>query len=206
VKSLGQDTSTSRTADQTTVAKFWGSAPIWNTWNEITQKLLTGKHASLQRAVTVFGSLDLATADATLAMYDGKYFYRVWRPVTAIRLGNTGYNPGIPFDPNAPNWTPLAVTAPDPSYPGAHSTISETAATILTTFFGTDQPIAVTSDSLPGVTRTFGSLQAAANEAGLSRIFAGQHTRLDHQAGQALGRQVAVFTRHQLESGHAHAD
>lgn len=205
VKSLGQDTSTFRTADQTTAAKFWGSAPIWNTWNEISQKLLTGKHASLQRAVTVFGNLDLATADAAIAMYDGKYFYRVWRPVTAIRLGNIGYNPGIPFDPNAPNWTPLAVTAPDPSYPGAHSTISEAAATILTTFFGKDQPIAVTSDSLPGVARTFGSLQAAANEAGLSRIFAGQHTRLDHQAGQALGRQVAVFTLHQLESGHAHA-
>jgi hypothetical protein len=57
-----------------------------------------------------------------------KYFYQVWRPVTAIRLGNTGCNPAIQFDPNAPNWTPLAVTAADPSYPGAHSTISEAAA------------------------------------------------------------------------------
>jgi membrane-associated phospholipid phosphatase len=194
VKSLGQDTSTSRTADQTTAAKFWGSAPIWNTWNEITQKLLTGQHANLQRAATVFVNLDLAVADATIALYDAKYFYRVWRPVTAIRSGNTGYNPGIPFDPNAPTWTPLAVTAADPSYPGAHSTISEAAATVLTAFFGADQPITVTSDNLPGVTRSFASLQAAADEAGLSRIFAGQHTRLDHQAGQALGQQVAVFT------------
>jgi membrane-associated phospholipid phosphatase len=202
VKSLGQDTSTSRTADQTAAAKFWGSAPIWNTWNEIARKLLTSQHASLQRAAAVFGNLDLAVADATIALYDAKYFYQVWRPVTAIRLGNTGYNPAIPFDPAAPNWTPLAVTAADPSYPGAHSTISQAAATILTAFFGSGQPIMVTSDSLPGVTRSFASLQAAADEAGLSRIFAGQHTLLDHQAGQTLGRQVAEFTLRHLQTGH----
>jgi membrane-associated phospholipid phosphatase len=204
VTSLGQDTSAARTADQTAAATFWGSAPIWNTWNEIAQKLLTSQHASLQQAATVFGNLDLAVADATIALYDAKYFYQVWRPVTAIRLGNTGYNPAIPFDPGAPNWTPLAVTAADPSYPGAHSTISEAAAAILTAFFGTDQPITVTSDNLPGVTRSFASLQAAADEAGLSRIFAGQHTILDHQAGQTLGRQVAEFTLRQLQTGHVH--
>ena len=204
VKSLGQDTSTARTADQTTEAKFWGSAPIWNTWNEITQKLLTDQHASLQRAATVFANLDLGVADATIALYDAKYLYQVWRPVTAIRLGNTGYNPAIPFDPGAPNWTPLAVTAADPSYPGAHSTISEAAAAILTAFFGAGQPITATSDNLPGVTRSFASLQAAADEAGLSRIFAGQHTLLDHQAGQVLGREVAEFTLQQLRSGHSH--
>ena len=204
MKSLGQDTSTARTADQTTAAKFWGSAPIWNTWNEITQQLLTNQHASLQQAATVFANLDLAVADATIALYDAKYLYQVWRPVTAIRLGNTGYNPAIPFDPNAPNWTPLAVTAADPSYPGAHSTISEAAATILTAFFGADQAITVASDNLPGVTRSFTSLQAAADEAGLSRIFAGQHTLLDHQAGQALGRQVGEFTLRHLQSGHTY--
>jgi membrane-associated phospholipid phosphatase len=204
VKSLGQDTSTSRTADQSAAATFWGSAPIWNTWNEIAQKLLAGQHASLQQAVTVFGNLNLAIADATIALYDAKYFYQVWRPVTAIRLGNTGYNPGIPFDPSAPNWTPLAATAADPSYPGAHSTISEAAAAILTAFFGSDQPITVTSDNLPGITRSFASLQAAADEAGLSRIFAGQHTILDHQAGQTLGRQVAEFTLRRLQTGHVH--
>jgi membrane-associated phospholipid phosphatase len=205
VKSLGQDTSTARTADQTTAAKFWGSAPIWNTWNEITQQLLTNQHASLQRAATVFANLDLAVADATIALYDAKYFYQVWRPVTAIRLGNTGYNPAIQFDPNAPNWTPLAVTAADPSYPGAHSTISEAAATILTAFFGADHAVTVASDNLPGVTRSFASLQTAADGAGLSRIFAGQHTLLDHQAGQALGRQVGEFTLRHLQSGHAHS-
>jgi membrane-associated phospholipid phosphatase len=203
VKSLGQDSSTTRTPDQTLEAKFWGSAPIWNSWNEITQNLLTADNASLTRASTVFANLDLTLADATIALYDAKYTYQLWRPVTAIQQGNTGYNPGIAFDPQAPDWNPVAVTAADPSYPGAHSAVSEAAATVLTDFFGPRQPVTVTSDGMPGVSRTFRSLQAAADEAGLSRILAGQHTVIDHAAGQSLGRHVADFAVDTLHPGHA---
>ena len=106
------------------------------------------------------------------------------------RLQGASDTIGNPAITGNPNWTPLAVTAADPSYPGAHSTISQAAATVLSAFYGQHQRLAIT---LSGVTRTFGSFQAAANEAGLSRIFAGQHTRLDHQAGQLLGAQVAGF-------------
>ena len=93
VKSLGQDISTTRTADETTQARFWGASPIWNTWNEVAQKLAVARHASLERTVTVFENLDLTVADATIALYDAKYHYLVWRPVTAIQLGNTIGNP-----------------------------------------------------------------------------------------------------------------
>jgi membrane-associated phospholipid phosphatase len=202
VKSLGQDTSTARTADQTTQAKFWGAAPIWNVWNEVTQKLAVSQHASLQRTVTVFENLDLALADATIGLYDAKYHYLVWRPVTAIQLGNTIGNPAITGNPT---WNPLAVTAADPSYPGAHATISQTAATVLSAFFGDHQQLTVSSDGDPGVTRSFGSFQAAADEATLSRIFAGQHTMIDLVAGQQLGRQIAEFVLGHLGSAPAGA-
>ena len=202
VKSLGQDTSTTRTADQTTQARFWGAAPIWNVWNEVTQKLAVSQHASLQRTVTVFENLDLALADATIGLYDAKYHYLVWRPVTAIQLGNTIGNPAITGNPT---WNPLAVTAADPSYPGAHATISQTAATVLSAFFGDRQQLIVSSDGDPGVTRSFGSFQAAADEATLSRIFAGQHTMIDLVAGQQLGRQVAEFVLGHLGSAPAGA-
>jgi membrane-associated phospholipid phosphatase len=197
VKSLGQDTSTTRTADQTTQAQFWGAAPIWNVWNQIAQNLTVARHASLQRTVTVFENLDLTLADATIALYDAKYHYLLWRPVTAIQLGNTIGNPGITGDPT---WNPLAVTAPDPSYPGAHATISEAAATVLAAFYGDHQHLAVTSDGDPGVTRSFDSFQAAANEATLSRLFAGQHTMIDLVAGQHLGHHVAQFVLSHLGS------
>jgi hypothetical protein len=97
-----------------------------------------------------------------------------------------------PTDQRGPRWNPLTPTAADPSYPGAHSALSTAAVTVLTAFYGTQQPVTVTAATGPGVTRSFPSLDAAADEAGLSRIWAGQHTRLDHQAGQQLGRQVAA--------------
>jgi PAP2 superfamily len=193
VKSLGQDSSTTRTADQTVFAKFWGAAPIWNVWNQIAQNTSLAHHDNLEKATKVFAELDLALADSTISLYDAKYHFQVWRPVTAIRMGDTANNPGITGDPT---WTPLAVTAPDPSYPGAHSDISEAAATVLTAFYGNHERLVVSSDGAPGVTRSFTSFQAAANEAGLSRIFAGQHTRLDHVAGQTLGHQVANLVLH----------
>jgi hypothetical protein len=195
VKSLGQNTSTTRTADETTQAKFWGASPIWNVWNEIAQKLTSARQASLEQTVTVFENLDLTLADATIALYDAKYHYLVWRPVTAIQLGNTIGNPSIVGDPA---WLPLAVTAADPSYPGAHATISQAAATVLAAFYGDHQQLTVTSDGDPGVTRSFDGFQAAANEATLSRIFAGQHTMIDLVAGQHLGRQVAQFVLNHL--------
>ena len=92
------------------------------------------------------------------------------------------------------NWLPLSInTATDPSYPGAHSTISAAAADVLASIYGDQQHFTVASPALAGVTRSFDSFSAAAQEAGLSRIYAGQHTRLDHVAGVNLGRDVATF-------------
>jgi PAP2 superfamily len=195
VRSLGRDTSTTRTPDQTVAGKFWSSTPIWITWNEVTQQLTLDRHASLSDATAVFSSLDLALADTTIALYDGKYHNPVWRPVTAIQLGGGTVNPAIVADPT---WNPLTPTAADPSYPGAHSALSEAAATVLTDFYGPNQPVHVTAKADPGVTRNFATLAAAADEAGLSRIWAGQHTRIDHQAGQQLGNQVALTVLHDV--------
>jgi membrane-associated phospholipid phosphatase len=200
VKSLGQDSSKTRKTDQTAAALFWAAAPIWNTWNQVAQNLVVTREVSLQKAVTVFANLDLALADATIGLYDAKYTYLVWRPVTAIQMGDSIGNPGIVGDPT---WLPLAVTAADPSYPGAHSTESEAAATVLTAFFGHHQDLAIT---LKGVTRPFDSFQAAADEAGISRIYAGQHTRIDHVAGQLLGAQVADFVLGHFATDHDDED
>jgi membrane-associated phospholipid phosphatase len=196
VKSLGQNTSTTRTADQTVAGKFW-APPIWNTWNEIADKAVTSHHANLETGARVLALLNLSFADSVIAFYDAKYHYLVWRPVTAIRLGDTIGNPAITGDPT---WTPLATTAPDPSYPGAHSTVSASGAAVLSAFFGGDSRIDVTSDALTGTVRSFTSYHAIAVEAGLSRIYAGQHTPLDDSSGQALGAAVAEFVLRSSQS------
>src|SRR4029077_7244404 len=114
-------------------------------------------------------------ADSAIAFYDAKYTYHLWRPVTAIRAADSDGNAATIGDPN---WTPLAPTAQDPSYPGAHAVISAAAANVLTSFFGTDHiGFSAQSTALTGVERSFPSFSAAANEAAVSRIYAGQHFR-----------------------------
>jgi hypothetical protein len=194
VESLGQNTSTTRTPDQTVIGKFWGG-PIWNTWNEIAENAALAHHTNLETTARLFAVLNLSFADSTIAFYDAKYHYQLWRPVTAIRLANTTGNPAIVGNPN---WTPLVVTAPDPSYPSAHAVISGAGAAVLAAFFGNQDQVRLTSDVLPGVVRTFASYNDVATEAGLSRIYAGQHTRIDIDVGSELGHNVAQFVLHRI--------
>jgi membrane-associated phospholipid phosphatase len=197
VKSLGQNTSTTRTPQQTVIGKFWGG-PIWNTWNEIAENAALEHHTNLETTARLFAVLNLSFADSTIAFYDAKYHYQLWRPVTAIRLANTDGNPATVGNPT---WTPLAVTALDPSYPSAHGVISGSGAAVLSAFFGNQDQIRVTSDVLPGVVRTFASYTDIATEAGLSRIYAGQHTRIEIEVGSKLGHDVAQFVIFDLGVG-----
>ena len=189
VQRAGRDTGSVRTADQTEMARFW-AAPIWNYWNEIAASLVRDAGAGLHTTATAFAELNLAIADSVIAFYAAKYTHLIWRPVTAIRLADTDGNPATIADPA---WNPLATTPADPSYPGAHSVVSQTAALVLRRVLD-DRPVAVTSEVLPGVTRNFRRLQDIADEAGLSRIFAGVHTRIDHRSGQRLGHNVGRYT------------
>ena len=191
VKLLGIANSVTATADQALIGRFWNGA-IQNYWNEITQTAALAHHLDTARSARLFALLNLTFADEVIAFYDAKYTYNFWRPVTAIRAGDTDGNPQTAGDPN---WLPQAGnTAPDPSYPGAHATISAGGAFVLNTFFGR-KPIHlnVTSEVLPGVVRSFDSFAAVEKEASVSRVYAGQHFRSDEDAGERLGRAVADF-------------
>jgi membrane-associated phospholipid phosphatase len=188
VKSLGFITSTTRTPEQTLIGTFW-NGNIQDFWNEIAQTAALRHHLGLAHSARLFALLNISLADSTIALFEAKYNYRFWRPVTAIELAGDDGNPDT--NPN-PNWLPLTTkTAPDPSYPGAHSTISFAGAEVLKFYFGDQFTFDVTSESVPGAKRHFTSFSAAAQEAGLSRIYAGQHFRTDHIAGRGLGERVA---------------
>jgi hypothetical protein len=192
VKSLGEPNSLTRSPDQTQIGQFW-SAPIQNYWNEIAQTTSLAHGDSIVEDARLFALLNTSFADDVIAFYDAKYTYRFWRPVTAINRD------GLPADAN---WSPLVTTPPDPSYPGAHSVISFDGARILEHEFGDRFEFDVTSVALPGVVRRFSRFGAAAEEAGLSRIYAGDHFRFDHTFGLRLGRRVARYvTDHVLQRG-----
>lgn len=191
VKSLGIANSTAATPDQALTGRFWNGA-IQNYWNEIAQTAALAHELTTPQNARLFALLNLSFADGVIAFYDAKYTYNFWRPVTAIREAGIAGNPETVPDPN---WLPeVGNTTPDPSYPGAHAVISAAGASILISFFGKERfNFTVTSEVLPGVDRSFESFPAAAEEATLSRIFAGVHFRSDLTTGQTLGRQIADF-------------
>lgn len=192
VKNIGVGSSPSavRTADQTAIGQFWNGT-IQNYWNEITQTAALERHLSLAETARVFALVNISLADTAIAFYDAKYFYHFWRPVTAVQSAADDGNLETTPDPA---WLPLTTrTAGDPSYPGAHSAVSSAAAAVLAAELGDRIRLAVTSEATPGVTRNFTSFSAVATEAGLSRIYAGQHFRTDHNAGSTLGNRVGRF-------------
>ena len=191
VKSLGIAGSTASSADQALTGRFWNGA-IQNYWNEIAQTATDAHHLTTAERARLFALVNFAIADSVIAFYDAKYTYNLWRPVTAIRAADADANRDTVSDPV---WLPeVGNTTPDPSYPGAHAVISAAAFDVLISVLKRDRlDLTVTSEVLPGVTRSFESLSAAADEAALSRVFAGVHFRFDLTRGSQLGRRVADF-------------
>ncbi len=190
LKSLGIANSTAATADEALTGRFWNGA-IQNYWNEIAQTAAVAHNLTTAENARLFALLNLSFADSVIAFYDAKYTYNFWRPVTAIRAAATDGNPETGADAN---WLPeVGNTTPDPSYPGAHAVISAAGAEVLISFFHKDHfEFSVTSEVMAGV-RSFTSFSAAAEEATLSRIFAGVHFLFDLTSGRRLGDDVADF-------------
>jgi hypothetical protein len=188
-KSLGSAASKTRTAEQTEIARFWadgdGTVTPPGHWNRIAQTVARDRGNSLAENARLFALLNLALADAAILAWDCKYHYNVWRPIDGIRAAATDADP---------DWTPLLDTPPFPSYTSGHSTFSGAAAAVLADFFGSDEiRFTTTSESLPGVKRSFGRFSEAAAEAGRSRIYGGIHWEFDNAAGLASGADLGHF-------------
>ena len=195
VKEIGSATSATRTADQSNIAQFWADGTGTSTppghWNRIAQDVALARGNTLSENARLFALLNIAVADAAISCWDNKYAYEDWRPLTAIRAGDTDGNDDTVGDPA---WSSFITTPPFPSYTSGHSTFSGAAAEILAGFFGTDN-IAFTS-SAEGVAvpdRSYTSFSQASNEAMNSRLYGGIHWRYDNEDGLAGGQALARY-------------
>jgi hypothetical protein len=193
VKRLGGKNSTARTKDQTEIARFWedgvGTVTPPGHWNRIAQDIARRQGLTLAENARLFGMLNVALADEGIACWDCKFYFNFWRPIQGIREADRDGNPDTQPDRD---WEPLLTTPPFPSYTSGHSSFSGAAATVLAEFFGKDAiAFETTSDGLPAVTRKFNGFWAAAEEAGMSRVYGGIHWQFDNSDGLAGGKKVA---------------
>ncbi len=195
VKEIGSLNSTARTAEQTLIAKFWSdfsytSMPPGH-WHLIAETVARNQGTSLVDTARLLALISVAQADGAIVCWEAKFRYNFWRPVTAIQRADEDNNPLT--DPD-PNWAQLLPSPPFPSYTSGHSTFSKASAQVLTHFYGTDSiTFPTTGDAVPGVTRTFTSFAACADEVGMSRIYGGFHFMFDNVAGKESGRKVGDY-------------
>jgi membrane-associated phospholipid phosphatase len=193
-KDYGARDSSLRTADQTESALFWadgnGTFTPAGHWNDIAATAASISGKSILDNARLFAQLNVALADAGIAAWDSKYTFDTWRPITAIRQADKDGNPVTTADAN---WLPLINTPPFPEYVSGHSTFSGAAAAVLTNTFGANFSFNSGSADLPDISRSFTSFDAAASEAGMSRIYGGIHFQFSNQDGLILGKQIGDY-------------
>ena len=186
VKAIGGATSTSRTPEQSEIARFWyEDSPLG--WNRVANAAVRARGLDSWEAARALALVNFALADGFIAGFEAKYRFRFWRPETAIHEAAADGNPITEADPG---WQPLLTTPPVPDYPSTHTVLGWAAAEVLIALLGDEVPFVADSLTLPGVVRRYDRFSAAAEENGLSRLYAGIHFPHAVEAGKLQGRGV----------------
>jgi hypothetical protein len=191
IQQVGGRQSSARTPEQTDVGRFWALTGV-PSWNPIVRSLSASAGLSLVDNARLFALVNMAATDSFISVFDAKYAYNLWRPITAIRNGDQYGNGGIARDGG---WMPLIDTPMHPEYPCAHCISSTAVGTVLAAYFG-GRPISVTmtSPTAPGVTRQWERLEDYMQEVNNARIWAGVHYRFSTVVGSDMGRRIGELS------------
>jgi len=141
---------------------------------------------------TLFALTSMAGNDALVAVFDAKYHYNFWRPVTAIRNADITLNPATPTDAS---WQPLGDTPMHPEYPCAHCITSAAIGAVLRNVVGDEfGEFSLTSPTAPGVTRKWTRVEDYSDEVSAARIYAGFHYRFSTEVGKDMGKKIGELT------------
>jgi len=190
VKLVGDVNSTVRTQDRTDVARFY-QIPAVQVYNPAARQVSAEQGKTLAQNAQNFALLNMAICDGLISSFETKYFYSRWRPVTAIRFGDTDDNSRT--DPDA-SWLPLIVTPPFPAYPSAHASAGGAARRVLEHIYGKSGfAVVLTSATAPGVVLNYTAWEQITDDIDDARIFGGIHFRYDQEAGADQGRKVGSY-------------
>jgi vanadium-dependent haloperoxidase-like protein len=191
IREIGELNSKTRSAGQTEIAKFWFLTGA-RTFNPIVQQVAKHRQMDLLDCARLFALVSMAAEDAFIAVFDAKYTFNFWRPVTAIRNADLNGNPGTPREAG---WLPLGDTPMHPEYPCAHCITSAAVAAVLQGVVGDDVgEITLTSATAPGVVRRWTSLDDYRDEVSNARVWAGFHYRFSTEAGKDMGKRIGELT------------
>ena len=191
IREVGSRNSSKRTAEQTNIGRFWFQTGP-RTYNPIVKQIAMARKMDVVDCARLFALSSIAGVDAFIAVFDAKYTYNLWRPVTAIRNADLTSNTATPREES---WTPLGVTPMHPEYPCAHCIVAAAIATVLQAVAEDEvDAISLTSPTAPGVARKWTRLQDYSDEVSNARIYAGFHYRFSTEVGKDMGKKIGQLT------------
>jgi hypothetical protein len=186
VKEIGSSTSTTRTPEQTLAARFWAERPVQQAHGAF-RKFVLDHGLDIVDAARFMAMISVVYADAQIACYEAKYHYAFWRPITAIRAGDTDGNDATVPDPV---WSPLLTTPNHPEYPSAHACLTPAGGRVIARFLGTDH-IDFTVPSLTGLgDRHFDQVKDLEYDVNNARLWGGIHYRFSVEDGTEIGKKA----------------
>ncbi len=187
VKAMGAKNSARRTPEQTEVARFW-EATLPAIYHGMVRSIATSPGREVIQNARLFAAVTQASDDALIAVFDAKYHYAFWRPITAIRNGDLAGKAAE----RDPSWTPFIDTPMHPEYPCAHCIVSSAVGTVLRAEVGDGPPptLTTTSPTAGGASRSWTSIDDFVREVSEARICDGVHYRNSTEVGVAMGKRV----------------
>ena len=191
MKAFGARNSTKRSARQTEIAQFWLAAD-GRVFYPLVQQVAGAKELDVDDCARLFALVAMARANSLIAVFDAKYHYEFWRPVTAIRNGDIDGNPATERDAA---WQPLAPTPMHPEYPCAHCIEAASMAGVIETLLGGAEipQVSMTSPTASGVTHRWTNVHAFVDEVAEARIWAGFHWRFSTEVGRDMGYKIGRY-------------
>jgi hypothetical protein len=188
IKALGAKNSTRRTPEQTEIARFW-EATLPPIYHGIVRSVVTMPGREVTQNARLFMAVTQATDDALIAVFDAKYHYNFWRPVTAIRNGDIDGNEATERDPS---WNPFINTPMHPEYPCAHCIVSGAVGMVVQGEIGTGTmpTLTTTSYTAKDAARSWTKVDDFMQEVAQARIYDGVHYRTSTEVGTAMGKQI----------------
>ena len=191
IKAIGGKDSTQRTPEQTAIAKFWEATAPAVYW-PVARSVANAPGRDVVENARMFAAAAIAMDDALIAVFDAKYTYNFWRPVTAIRNAEG--------DARDPNWLPFIDTPMHPEYPCAHCIVSGAMGAVLAAEIGNGPTPTLSSSSYTanGATRTWVKVGDFVQEVSVARIYDGVHYRNSTVVGNAMGQKIGALAAQKL--------
>jgi PAP2 superfamily protein len=188
IKAVGAKNSTQRTPEQTAIAKFWEATAPAVYW-PVARSVAAVPGRDVTENARLLAVAAMAMDDALVAVFDAKYTYNLWRPITAIRNGDVDGNDATERDPS---WTPFIDTPMHPEYPCAHCIVSASLGAVLEAELGgrPSPKLSSASSTAGGAVRTWSSVGEFVQEVAVARIYDGVHYRNSTEVGTAMGKKI----------------